>query len=236
MAYDPYAAAATPEVRAPEYFGQVAIDIWACTLQKGVGKVPFNEGVDDPNKRCTAVQIQITPLAEHNTSKPVGRDLIAESREWAGIVLPSIKDAWPAAWGEFSLRALAGKWCKVSYVPTGGTYVKDGETKQSTTLKFLALYANEAECRTAYNTGNGTNGNGHTAPAPAPAAAAPTNGTPNPAERQTALVFLKALVKQSGGDLEKVQTAIAGMPLVARHFNLESPETAALVAEMLLAA
>lgn len=256
--YDPFNAAANPEVRASEYFGQVVLDIWPCILEKGRGKVPFDPGQHDPNKRLTAVQVHVIPLAEHNMSRDVGRDLIAESSEWAKIVLQSIKDSWPPTWGDFNLRTLNNKYAKVTYAPTGRTYTdkNTGETKDSTTIKFLALYATEAECRTAYLTGNGTGAPateqhsvgqaaaqaaGQVVSSVASAGGTTTTTTTAPSggngggdakARATAEQFLKVLVKQNGGDRDKVATAIAGMPLVSKFFTVDSPETMRLISDV----
>jgi hypothetical protein len=237
--YDPWDDGANPEIRQPEYFGQIIMDMWPCVLEKGRGKVPFDPQQHDPNKRVTAIKFDLIPLPEHNYSKRIAREVIAESKEWAGTILTSLKNAWPAEWGNFSLRTINNRYGKVMWVPTGQTYQDktSGETKNSLTLKVLALYKDEAACRAAYLMGNG-----HSTPAPAPTepvidygpavtqqpvaqpAVAPVNK-----ERETALQFVGAIIKQEGGNPDKVAEKIASIAMIAKHFNIASPEVTDLL-------
>lgn len=223
---DPLDALDNPELRSPEYFGQVSMHTWFCVLEKGIGKVDFDPAKHGIDARRTAVKIGLLPLPEHNTNQDIFRDQIAESREWASLVLPSIKNLGITA------RELDGKWVKLTFQPTGRTYTKTdpmtGETvtRDATTFKFLALYADEAACRAAYQAeraGNG--GNGGTA---APASAPVRSGNQ---EKETALKFVKPLIARSGGDEAKLEQLIAGMPLLSKHFSVQSPEVQELLME-----
>ena len=50
------------------------------------------------------------------------------------------------------------------------------------------------------------------------------------AERETALQFVGALVRQSGGDKSKLASLIMQMPLISKYFTVDSPEVADLLA------
>ena len=223
---NPLDALDNPELRSPEYFGRIEMHTWFCVLEKGIGKVDFDPAKHGIDARRTAVKIGLIPLAEHNTNQDIFRDQIAESREWASLVLPSIKNLGITA------RELDGKWVKLTFQPTGRTYTKTdpmtGETvtRDATTFKFLALYADEAACRAAYlaeRAGNGGNG-GASAPASAPA----RSGNQ---EKETALKFVKPLIARADGDETKLGQLIAGMPLLSKHFTVQSPEVQELLME-----
>lgn len=229
---DPFDAAENPQVRQAEYWGEVALDMYFAILQKGVGKVPFDAALHSPDKRVTAIEIAILPIAEQNVTYQVNRGMIAESREWAGIVLPSIK-----ALG-ISARELAGKYVHVRQKPTGQTYVNNqGETKDRTTFEFVKLFKDYAECLADFKAGAGdteypptpANGNGQPA-------AAPANGASK--ERDTALQFLKVVVENAvrgQTDLKVIRDTVAlnvaNMPLINKFFTVDSPETMQLIME-----
>jgi len=221
---DPLDALDNPELRSPEYFGQIQLHTWFCVLKKGIGKVDFDPAKHGIDARRTAVKIGLIPLAEHNTNQDIFRDQIAESREWASLVLPSIKNLGITA------RELDGKWVKLTFQPTGRTYTKTdpmtGETvtRDATTFKFLALYADEAACRAAYEAERGNGGS--VAPVAAAAPQSPTNH-----EKETAGKFLKPLVQRANGDEQELGKLIAGMPLLSKHFTVQSPEVQELLME-----
>src|SRR5438309_5438070 len=87
--YDPYDAAMQATYN-PTFsaFGQVQVAVWPCVLEKGVGKVPFDANLHDPARRVTAIDLAIIPVVSGRA--PVERNMIAESREWASIVKPSL--------------------------------------------------------------------------------------------------------------------------------------------------
>jgi len=220
-----------PEVKSgpTEYWGLVKIDSYFCTLQKGLGKIPFDAQKNSLDDRRTAIDIIVIPLAEQNISYDVNRSMIAESREWAGIVLPSIKNLG------ISAQQLNGKYGHIRTKGTGSTYTnKNGETRERTTFEFVQVFNTEAECRSAYQAY--TSGAGA---APAPAAPA-SNG--NDKERKTALKFLKVIVENAArgqSDLtvitNTVAVNIANMPMVSKHFTVDSPETMNLILEAMKA-
>lgn len=247
---DPWERAENPQTRSSEFWGQVEISLYNAVLVKGVGKAPFDPQQHKPEQMVTGIDIHIAPLAEQNVSFQVSRSMIAESKEWASLVLPSIK-----ALG-LSVRELNGKWARVGQKGTGSNYTnQNGETRERTTFEFIKVFATEDECRADFlanghpmpdldtntngtyggngnanaNGAGGTNGN-------TPAQAAPPNNT----ERETALKFLRVIVENAArgqSDLTVVRNTVAAqtatMPLVSKYFTVDSPETMNLIAEYL---
>ncbi len=229
MTDDPFDSAENPEIKLPGYWGQVDIKSYFCVLQKGTGKVAFDPNTHSQDQRRTAIDITIYPIPEQNVTYTVSRSMVAESREWAGMVLPSIK-----ALG-LSLRELHGRFVHVSTKGLGSTYTNaQGERKERTTLVFDKIFANEADCKQDYLMG----GLQQTQSSPAAQAPAGSNGNGVDKEKQTAASFLKAVVTNAcrgKTDLKEVHdlvaTQIAGMPLISKYFTADSPETATLIME-----
>lgn len=216
-------------------WGQCEAKSWFCVLEKGIGKVEFDPQVHSPDQRRTAIDIIIRPLVEMGLTFDLARNMIAESREWAAIVLPSLRDLG------VSPREINGKWVKVQTIPVTDkagnpvTYTdSNGVVKEKTTIKFLEVFQNEEACRADYlaNSGKthkqdteyaGSNGNG--------------NGNGNK-ERETALKFLKVYVENAcrgQSDLniirKTLELSISQQPLIAKYFTVDSPETIQLIAE-----
>lgn len=228
------------QAREPQFsniiWGQCEAKSWWCVLEKGVGKVEFDPQMHNPDLQRTAIDIIIRPLAEMGLTFDLTRNMIAESREWAGIVLSSIRDLG------ISPKQLNGSWVKVQTVPLTDrsgqvvTYTdSNGVVKEKSTLKFLQIFKDEAECRADYlaNSGKtpkqdtqysgGDNGNG--------------NGNK---ERETALKFLKIYVENAcrgQSDLNVIRQTlaldIAQQALIAKYFTVDSPETTQLIAEVM---
>lgn len=226
MSYvDPFDAATQAGERLDTLYGRVDVSATFVKLIKGVGKQPWSES-DGVDARRTEVQITLNPLDATGLTLLVERRLIAESRDWSGIVWPSLRDL-----GLKNVRELNGKWVKAEMVKTGRTYTnKRGDTSEETTFKFLAVYNTEAEATAAYYAARGGADNDPMAVSMgAPATNVSTNGNGH-AERETALQFVSALVKQAGGDKGKLAGLIAQMPLISKYFTVDSPEVANLLA------
>ena len=162
-----------------------------------------------------------------NLTQLLERKLIAEFGAWPKIVWPSLRDL-----GIKNVRDLNGRWAKVEIVKTGRTYQSSrGETQEETTFKFAALYGTAAEATTAYVADGGkapaTDDQEAAAGAIDMGHGAGSNGN---AERETALQFLKVLVKEAGGDMGKLAMDIAAMPMIAKHFTVNSPEVVEMLA------
>ncbi|MEZ0396807.1 MAG: hypothetical protein ABWK53_10320 [Anaerolineales bacterium] len=213
-----------------EIWGQVEAQSWFCILEKGIGKVEFDPQVHSPDQRRTAIDIVIHSLPEMNLSFDLARNMIAESREWASFVLPSIRDMG------ISPKQLHGAWVKVQTVPltdkSGNpiTYTDaNGIVKEKTTIKFLALFKSEDECRADYLANSGK---------PSPTTKYTSENGNGNKERETALVFLRAYVQnvcRGQHDLDAVRAAlaqkIAEQPLISKYFTVDSAETVALITE-----
>lgn len=231
--FDPFAAASDPIVPTYDLFGAVEISAWACHLQKGVGKVPYDP--NNPNhKRLTAIDVFIQPLAEIEVKYPktLEEHWVAEFPEWAKITLPSIKAA-----GFENVREINGKYARVARVPSGKKYdAKDkdgnltGEKKDELTFKFIEFYADEAACRAAWIAAGGK-----------PAGESAPVMSASEAERETALAFLKVLIpaavrgKTADEAIKAAETAINNNPVVGKVFTINSPETMELITATLAA-
>ena len=235
---DPYDSAMNSEWNPSlTIFGQCSVDVWYCVLQKGQGKVPFDPGQHSIDQRCTAIDIAIQPLPGSKAQFATERGLIAESREWAQIVKPSLRAL------NIDLRAINGHYVRAELVPTGQTYTNSqGETKQRTTIKFVAIYNSLDECQAAADAffaarGSASSSSTESAVPPSESAGTQTpvgassngNGT-NDTEKTTAAKFLPALWNASGKDITKFAEMLAKNPLVSKYFDLNSPEVLSLTA------
>jgi len=179
---DPWEAAQEAQELPSTYFGEVKLDTWFCVLEKGIGKVPFDAETHRPRQRRTAIDISLTPLPSRGLDFITERHLIAESRQWAGVVLPSIKSLG------ISAKELSGKWAQYEMVRTGRTWTDDkGETHNETIPKFLKVYQSldQAESAAAALFGGSE-------PEPAPG-----NGNGHDPQRDVAAKFLAPLWEQA---------------------------------------
>ncbi len=197
-------------------FGEVQVDVWACVLVKGSGKVPFDPNQHSTDQRQTAIKITIQPLPGSKTQFATEREMIAASKEWTQYVRPSLRAL------DIDLKGLNGKWVQAELAPTGRTYInKSGEEKQATALKFVKIFRTMEECLDAADALFG--GNGHaSAEGPAPE---PENGN----ERATATKFLPALWQASNGDLTVFAQKLATTPLVSKYFDISSKEVLEII-------
>lgn len=204
-------------------YGKMQIDGNAVKFVKGVGKVDWIEGQDEPKDRCDELTFTLSPIDEMGITNLVIRSVVAQFDEWSKLIWPSIQDC-----GVNSPRDVDRKFVKVQLVANGRTWTdkKSGELREGTTMKFLAIYRNETECKAAFaNDGN--------APKTATAttesafdAASSVDMTPhseNP-EREAAKAFLPALIKMSGGNIAALEAQIKSLPMVAKFFTVASPE------------
>lgn len=208
---DPFEAA--DEAKEPVYnkvfFGQVFFDLYYCALIKGQGKVPFDSQVHKPEQKRTSIGLTIVPLTGSNATYSFERNLIAESKEWASVILPSIK-----ALG-LTTRELHSRFVQIEIVPTGEKYQDKNtkEWKEKTTAKFIKVFADEATCQAAADSVFGASNTEQPT--------IPQNGN---AEREVALKFLPALAHQAGKDREKMKALLEQNTLVGKYFDITSPE------------
>ena len=244
--FDPFAAATEAQARTFDLFGLVEISAWACHLEKGQGKIPFDP--QNPNhKRMTAIDVFIQPLPEIDVKYPKTLEChwLAEYNTWAKITLPSIKDAYQRATGQElgSVRQINGMYARVARVDSfDKKYEKKdtngnptGEMVTPKTFKFVELYADENQCRAAYTAAGGQ---------PMQGSSPAVTSAPVDADKNAAIAFLPVIVKNalSGKNLKisddwktAVNTALGQFPMVAKHFTAESPEVANFALPMLQA-
>lgn len=233
---DPFADASNVQDRPFTVWGQLDVQAEYVVLQKGVGKVPFDPQAHSVDKRVTAMDIVLTPIAESKIANVVQRDIVAQSDEWKKIVWPSARDL-----GYTYAGNLNGAWVKAAMVKSGRTWQNaKGETVEATTFHFDKVFQSEQECVADYYADRGAppaddnpfnqaagNGNG------AGDSHAQGNGQDNHNlnERNTALMFLAALAAQHKGNPDGLAAAIASTPLLNKYFTANSPEVQALLAQ-----
>lgn len=229
---DPFDAATKAGEGRNTYYGRAEVTAAFVTLKKGVGKQTFNDQLDDPRDRRTEVKIVVNPIDAMGLTVMLERDLIAESAEWSRYTWASLRDKC----GLKNARELNGKWVKMTLVGTGETYTTSrGQTFERKAFVFEALYNTAADAEAAYLADVGGTPAADTSTvdmshgAGAPASNIGTNGT-GTAERDTALQFLKVLVKQAGGDKSKLAASIAQMPMISKYFTADSPEVVGIMA------
>jgi hypothetical protein len=234
---DPWESAneAKPPQFSNEVWGQVEARSWYCVLEKGTGKVEFNPDLHSPDQRRTAIEIVVHPLPDMGLTFDITRSMIAESHEWASIVLPSIRDLG------LHPRALNGQWVKVANVTLTDrkgapvTYTdSNGIEKERKTIKFLKLFSSEDECRADYLASSGK----HSAVNTQQNEKMDSNSGDK--ERQTALSFLRVFVQNAcrgQSDIDAIRKLLASQlatqPLISKFFTVDSPETVELIAQCL---
>ena len=211
---DPFDSATNATLAPRAYYGQIDIDAWYCALVKGQGKVPYDAAVHE--RKSTAITILVTPLAEQKVTFTLKREMIAESREWAGIVWPSVK-----ALGITSARDLNDKWAKVIQAPTGRKYrSKDGEEREASTFKFLAIYPDETACRAAfYAETPATPDDAADQVGPIPGFDDGTTAPAQDKERETATKFLEVMIKQHSGNKAAIWAQVQGIPMITKYYQ-----------------
>jgi hypothetical protein len=214
MSDDVWESAENAEEPKRSFFGQVEFDMWFCALVKGQGKVPFDPS--QHKQRFTAIDMVISPLSSSGATFNTERHLIAESKEWAGTILPSIK-----ALG-LTPRELNQKWVHYELVKTG-SYVKNGEQRDLTTPKFLAYFNTEEEAEAAMIARFNSAEEDPLVNTPGGVVHDPSNGS-NGNEKAIAEKFIPVLVAQAKGDMASLANLIANNALVAKYFNINSPE------------
>lgn len=214
---DPFDAATEAGERTGILWGKLDVSAQFVVLVKGSRGVVYDPNIHSQDERRTELHILVNPLDQTKLTKMVERKMLAESREWNGIVWPSARGL-----GLSNARELHGKWAKVELVKTGRKWTtKDGEEVENTTFKFLALYASETECVKAFYVDRKANPVEESEPVEA--------HSPQTDERATSAQFLPVLVKQAGGDRAKLAQMIASMSPLNKYFTVDSPEVLELL-------
>lgn len=229
--YDPWEAAESAKERERAYYGKVMVDCVGMVFP-GKGQRPV---VYDPNQYptlqpFTQISIQLDPLPEMQLSRPVSNNWQDWSADYLKITMPSIKAlGFIKSDGGVNLRAFNNQWVKFTYEP-GFTKNRDPEKPNYKTMKFVALYPSEAECRKAYLQENTSQApiDANTAPAPATAAA------PSPAVA-SALVFVRSIAEnamRAGNPIpEAVDDFLQKNAAACAGLTITSPEIVSLLKE-----
>lgn len=224
---DPYDSSDNPQFADRVYWGKALVEAKYVVLVKGVGKIDFDPTTNKVEERRTGIDITIDLLPDMGLTFPtVERNYLAESKLWAGTVLPTIK-----ALG-ISMRELNDKYVKVALKSTGRTFQgRDGSEKEETVILFEKLFADENACRADYQFSHGSLDESAAAPDAQPVPVS-TPVPENAKEKETAAKFLKVIVENAArGQTDisaiqtKVATMIASMPLVSKYFTQNSIET-----------
>lgn len=237
---DPWKAALDAKEPPNLVYGEVLFDMWFCALVKGQGKVPFDPAQHSPGQRRTCVKVGIYPLAETGMTFAIEREFIAEGAGdgWLKETLPSLR-----ALNVDDLKKVNGAYAKVELVKYG-TYDKNGETRNLTAPKFLALYSDQATCLSAWEADRV---NGYEPSGQGVAAINEELGTPgangsngHDKERDTALAFLPAIIRgcrhanpNEGIDVAKLEGQLTSNVLLKKYFTITSPEVQEAVAKVL---
>jgi hypothetical protein len=224
--YDPMddAMSAQPASLERTYFGEVTtVDVWACVLEKGIGKRAFNEGQDDPGQRRTVVKLQVAVERKDGGSYTVDQDVITTAPEWTKFTLPSLRTL------QLDLRTLRGRFVRLTRKSTGSTYVnKSNETKDRTAIVFEEVFADAAACKAAADAfyGSRQNGGSNGMNGQQPQSTQPANGA-SPAdqqEREFAKNSLQILWQAAGKNEQAFHAMIAANPMISKYFSPTSPE------------
>ena len=232
-AQSPWDVANNPPEQTQEYFGEASLNAWFCMLAEGMGKIPYDERTLDPKtgkpvRRYTAIDLELVPLAESGLAFEVKRSMLAEFGEWKDTTWPSLRDL-----GVLDAATINGKFAKIAMVGTGRKYTsRNGEEREATAIKFLAVYADRQQCVDAWRAETGA----PATPSPAPAQSANGNGN-GTVEKITALKFAKVYVQNAaratGKDPEKMREVLmkqlADQPLISKHFTVDSQEIVDLI-------
>lgn len=227
---DPFDVATQAGNQLPVYYGRVDVTANFVVLQKGVGKLDYDESQHSTADRRTDVNFTINPIDATGSQFITQRDVIAESKAFRAILWPSLRKL-----GLNNVREANGLYAKFEFAKTGRTWQgRNGEVEE-TTLKFLAVYKTEAEAEADYYAQQGGADDDNDAPAMSvdmdndPGPSGNGNGASNTVERETAKAFLPPLVKQANGDITMLTALLAGMDLVNKYFTIDSPEVQALL-------
>ena len=216
---DPFDVALTDE---PQYFaGKLATYAYTCVLVKGVGKVTFDAAQHKGLRTSVAIDLTVEPLDP--TRNLIQRETLNWTTDFKRVVRPSIEALVPRIAeirklevGQFNpLREISELYVIGEFVPR-----PDNQPDETwTTLKFMMVFSDEAECKAAYEELAGQE-----------IASEPVTAV-DP-QRAVMAKFLPQLWEQSGKVDAEFLALIKANPMLAAHFDGNSPEVQALVEEL----
>ncbi len=228
--YDPWEAAENAKERERAYYGRAMVDCVAMVFPgKGQRPVVYVPGQYPGVQPFTQISIQLDPLPEMQLSRPVANNWQDWSADWLKITMPSIKNlGFIKPNGGVDLRGFNEQWVKFTYEP-GFTKNRDPEKPNYKTMKFVALYPNEDECRKAYLQENTSQTGINANPVPAKAAA------PSSPAVESAMTFVRSIAEnalKAGNPVpEAVDDFLQKNAAACAGLTISSPEVQALLQE-----
>jgi hypothetical protein len=218
---DEFDQAMAPQIST--FHGQVNSQAFKIAWQKDSFKAHqvYDPAVHTGDSWKTGVMISlvITPLDP--ARKLITRDIMNFSREFSGVIRPSLEVLSTKI---AAIRKLDAKACnplrEVNGLWVAGEFVRRLDNKPDenwTTIKFLDVFATEVEC--AAHAAAAQNAEPQAAPA-----APPTGATADDAQRKTLAVFLPTLWNQAHRNTAEFAALLAANPMLAGLFTLDSPE------------
>lgn len=217
-------------VRTDEYWGRIKVAAAPMAFSgKGQKPAPYDPTIHDAKNRFIEIEMILDPLPECPTRFPVTMRIADFSPDWQKIGLRSVKECGLVTdSGSADMRRLADSFVRVAQVP-GFTKNKNPEKENYRTLKFLRVFANEADCRADYYETTGEDPN--TEPAPQQPAASAANVA-------IALDFVKSYVKaqrslKTPDDRLRIglKQFISENKMVGDVLSIDSPEVVAILNE-----
>lgn len=228
--YDPWEAAENAKERERAYYGRVMVDCVAMVFPaRGQRPVVFVPGQYPNAQPFSQISIQLDPLPEMQLSRPVSNNWQDWNADWVKITMPSIKGlGFVKPNGGADLKHFNGQWIKFTYEP-GFTKNRDPEKPNYKTMKFIALYPGEADCRKAYLQENTSQTGINANPAPVKAAA------PSSPAVESAMIFVRSIAENAlkvGNPVpEAVDDFLQKNAAACAGLTISSPEVQALLQE-----
>lgn len=230
---DPLAEAESAQPVVYTHWGQVHIVADFVVWPKGTrleNCPPYNPQQHSPDKKVTRVVVRTSPLPGQTHPFEHKRVVTNYSREWASVTNPSIQALGLQA------RDIIGKYAKYQFAKARTYTDRNGDPRSSTSFKFLEIYddadaAREAADEFFNSIGVGTQ-SGDEIASEIPGFednGASDGGNGSDPERAALAQFLPALWAQAEQDPAQFAVKIAEMPMLAAHFDIDSPEVQAIV-------
>lgn len=226
-------------------WGQAFVEMYEAVWPKGSSSPErFDAQIHSPNDLFIRAEIAIVPLDEMNAkfnAEFKGNVTGWNNRDWASVVLPSIKALGVSA------RDIPGKYVKITKKPNGRFYekkkdgVKTGERAELTDFLFVKIFESQEACLAdylEYKAGTPVSGLSD-ADFPAMPAAEPTKVvTPATPNNDILLKFAKALVVAAAKDTkdltavtEKVRAQLDANSMMKGKYTVDSPEVLTMIME-----
>jgi hypothetical protein len=208
------------------YFGQAGVGFRDIVFEPGQGRVVFDPTRHEHGRQILEITLTLTPVDP--ARGVITRELLANGKPWVEIVRPSLTAAGT------DLRRLDGAWVEMTLAPDGRTYTDKttGLPRQSTTIKLVRQFPDEASCLDAYReqqAGRTPDGQPPASGGIAPAASSTASPAGTAPSRATAARFLPALWEQAGHDVGKLEELLASNALLSAHFSIGSDEVLAVI-------